>query len=240
MTWISFRILIFLRYNEAKSTCSFCLGKQTKCRHVKDISRISAAFLLSVLSWAFRHLFLFSLFFQISCQSFFCYLRQAKKIIILAAVILTAASIILVPAPMVSIWNLRPFILELSCPQTWVSALPARTAGWRQHPIGLLQMRGNKKITKNNTKISPARPSRLIAKILPRSRRTFWAVAFSCSANCLALVTVETSSASPANDLSSSSSSPVASSSLSSSQSLLSSSPTSSVSSVELCSSYDV
>lgn len=71
MRWISFRSFIFLRYNEAKSTCSFCRGKQTKCRHVKNISRVSAAFLLSVLSSAFRHLFLFSLFFQISCQSFF-------------------------------------------------------------------------------------------------------------------------------------------------------------------------
>lgn len=124
MRWRGFPLefRFFLRYNEAKPTCSFCLGKQTKCRHVKDISRISAAFLLSVLSWAFRHLFLFSLFFQISCQSFFLLFETGKKIIILAAVSITAASIILVPAPMVSIWNLRPFILELSCPQTWVSA----------------------------------------------------------------------------------------------------------------------
>lgn len=58
------------------------------------------------------------------------------------------------------------------------------------------------------TRISPAKASRLMAKILPRSRRTFRAAAFSRSASCLALVAVETaSSGSSGNDLSSSSSS---------------------------------
>lgn len=58
------------------------------------------------------------------------------------------------------------------------------------------------------TRLSPAKASRLMAKILPRSRRTFRAAAFSRSASCLALVAVETaSSGSSGNDLSSSSSS---------------------------------